>query len=537
MHRISLSFDRLVSELLPNLRQDNHPPPPASQSTVPLQHSAPVYSQSTVPLQNSTPLYSQPPTTAHLQNSAPVYPPPPPPAFQPLPNSNHYFQPVYSTDPFHITRPFHSDPTYVVSPRYSNPFTTDLSAQFKRQATIDPTATHQPPPPPAAEPPPPPPADDNYGFHDPGNYGTEHQLRYDRTRLNPHSIDFFMRAIRPYHILEDPTRWVCDVEREAKRLGIPFSLLNLHIGEFFRRSDCDSVKTWFRGINSVVSAMLKDGDPPEEVWEYIKSSLIDDFDNSVAVAKARTDLRTLKYKIHMDPQTFMTKVSSAIRMTHRNADTTSIIQATLERLPGDIGKLLAPATQYRNRHEFGTRFIACVDMIRLEQDQAPVPTTTASTTDQDSTAASQVFQVRQQNPAKNPAPARNTNSSNPTPSQVQCHYCLYTGHSAHDCRKLKGAYEYISNIAPTLSFNDVYNVLVNKVPHPSPAFKQFFDYQAKHAPNQYANNYSRNHNYNSGPYVTHPPQNPPPALPTSTDQTPTGNYLAIEAASPSTSTN
>ena len=589
---VSMSVDRLHGDL------------PAMVSSV-LQQSLPAILQNTYQPQNSQ--QSQPVFHSHLAHSTtqsqptPVQsfnnphanPPPPPPANQflkvpqPVPttvlppqSSSHHssYDPIRDLDAYFQRLGYGPDPllNYYHQPSYYQPPPPPNPSAYQPPPPQPIPATYQqptqhyaqqpsysaynyqqqpaPPPPPVHPPPstdpgvPPAPPADPYM----GNYGY-HGSRYEFPRMHPNTIDIFVRSLRPYHVTENPERWITDVEREARRLGIHNSLLLLHVGEFFRKSDCESVKTWWKGMNAVISKLTTDGVAADNIWATVRKALIDDFDHSVAVEKAKADLRTLSFEHHMDAQTFLTKVSAAVRQITPLSDNTTIIDTVLEKLPSDLGRLLTPATQYTSVHDFVTRFIACAEMIRRGSDE--LHKSSSKSTDQ---ATSQLYQVKQpktsSSDTKNPQPLRNT-PANPAPvtapappaPQIVCQYCNYRNHSAGECRKLQHAFSFIQNLQPDITFNEVFNVLVHKEPPTSPAFEQFYHHQQQQAGAQVAQqqsytqqqstsqNYRPTYNnnnpyqarqYSYGPVVTTPPDHPPNT-----------NQLAIEAPPPAVSKN
>ena len=322
------------------------------------------------------------------------------------------------------------------------------------------------------QPPPPQRAASNFGGHhnerNHGNHERENRLErplYDNQRLTS------LLSITPaFTSTTNPVNWINALEHSARMNRIPLSVLLLNLNHLFQKADTEAVKTWFKGVEAVISHRISEGQDLPRVWAYFRRSLIEYFSSEVLRAKARADLSSLKFKPSTDPQKFFNLVQAAMRQANPESSDEMIIQAVLDRIPGVISHGLIPASMHANLGDFLTKFIG-----NATSHQRALEEEAQSRRD---SSAPQLCTIRNNQPSA-PKPVNNASApirENP-PEPVVCAFCHLNNHTTVTCRRFQKTVEEIRALDSALTMDEIYDYFVRNKSHISPAFKEYLRQQ------------------------------------------------------------
>jgi len=257
-------------------------------------------------------------------------------------------------------------------------------------------------------------------------------------------------AILPYSSRKDPRHWADNFARHVIANGLEWEDAVENLQYFFEKSPDDTVKRWFSSYQHTLTGQVTQGIPFPEIWTRFRSELEIYFNLEEAASMAREEMASLAYWGQYPAEEYIMKVSELTRKSNIHATTKEIMENLYAKLDGDVKKLMG-ASRHANIIDFqrSLKIVTATNKKGSNSNFQPPLSSVGS-------SVSQSPQVKQFS------------------RQKLCYFCQLGPHRATACHKLKNATTRLISIDNSLTPDQIFSTLVNKVHHPSPAFQQFY---------------------------------------------------------------
>ena len=265
-------------------------------------------------------------------------------------------------------------------------------------------------------------------------------------------LDELRRVVLPFRGKGNPQPWIDNLEDNAQELNLPRKVLVNNLSNFFTGKEVPTmVEEWFTGMKVAMESMAGKGTSYEDIWLYFKDNMVQAFSTEAQVTQASNILSNIKYRPGDDPQEFVHKISSAMRIITPLCDDQSIIRTILDKLPPEVRHGCGNAPQYKNIGQFSEFFLGHAhSYTQLHEQQRKLVKVEQ--------ASEQLRNIRAE--ALQQPKVVNTPQSG-APQSVQCDYCGYT-HSTTSCRRLNRFYGTAREMDKRVTWQDVLDFCVLK---------------------------------------------------------------------------
>ena len=258
-----------------------------------------------------------------------------------------------------------------------------------------------------------------------------------------------IRIVGHYNSATDPSVWIYLLEDAAVSQGLTTTDLVNHVKILLEDSKDKRVKQWFTEVYMNTFLYNKASKlPPEYTWESLKQQLIKTFNIASTMEKALEQMNSYVYTNETAEQ-FVHNVTALVRKLVPSATDDVVIYHLYQHLPIDMRARMVGGGKHASIDQFEASLRIVIEAKKAEAKASSL-----------SSGSSVV--------STHPGPAVRVLN------QGVCHFCSKGPHKAEDCYTFNRVATILMKEDRNLTFNMVYQALINKGEYTSAAITNYF---------------------------------------------------------------